>query len=44
MDTITIKTNGDIVFQTYNVANATQRHTFIPCLYFMKDFGDTPQQ
>lgn len=39
-----ISTNGNITFQIYNVPNTTNRHTFIPCLYFMKDFGDAPQQ
>ena len=41
-ESMEIQTNGTIVFTLYNVAGATQRHTIIPCLYFMKDFGDTP--
>lgn len=42
-ESVEIQTNGTLVFTLYNVANTTQRHTFVPCLYFMKDFGDTPQ-
>lgn len=40
---ITIDTNGDITFYLYGGANVNSRHTLIPCLYFMKNFGDTPE-
>lgn len=40
---IYIKTNGDVEFTAYCYANGgTIRIILSPCLYFMKDFGDTP--
>ena len=39
----TIKTNGDVEFNVYKIANGdSQRFTFINSLIFVKDFGDTP--
>lgn len=39
---ITIKTNGDIEF--YGTLNASpQQLWFMPCLYFIENFGDTPE-
>lgn len=39
---ISIRTDGTIVFNLYLGATGTNRSEFIPCLYFMKDFGDQP--
>ena len=42
---MTIKTTGTIEFEIWTTfTTANQRATFIPCLYFIKDFGDTPNQ
>lgn len=41
-ESIDIATNGTITLKLYMQANANSRHTFIPCLYFLSDFGDTP--
>lgn len=40
-EALIINTNGNIQFQLYGNANTQSRHTAIPCLYFMKNFGDT---
>lgn len=40
-ETLTIKTNGNIELLLYGNANENTRHTALPCLYFMKNFGDT---
>ena len=41
---ITIKTNGDIEMESSILNNtATIRFMLWPCLYFIKDFGDTPE-
>lgn len=39
---ITIKTNGDIVITFYGYNNETRRIMYLPCLYFVKNFGDIP--
>ena len=39
---ITFKTNGDIVITFYGYVNETRRIIFLPCLYFVKNFGDIP--
>lgn len=39
---ITFKTNGDIVITFYGYNNETRRIIFLPCLYFIKNFGDIP--
>lgn len=36
----TFKTNGDIVITFYGYVNETRRIIFLPCLYFVKNFGD----
>ena len=41
-ESIEIATNGTITLNLYMQANVNSRHTFIPCLYFISDFGDTP--
>ncbi len=44
---ITIKTNGNIELSLYVTGTGqsiVSRHTAMPCLYFMKNFGDTPSQ
>lgn len=40
---ITIKSNGDVEIEIYSYSGTTfERVILFPCLYFMKDFGDTP--
>lgn len=41
-ESLHIDTNGTITLLLYTGANIESRHTFIPCLYFLSDFGDTP--
>lgn len=41
-ESINIATNGTITLDLYMQANVNSRHTFIPCLYFLSNFGDTP--
>ena len=42
---VTIKTNGDVEYKfTSCPANGQLRLFLFPCLYFAKDFGDTPSQ
>ena len=41
-ESIDIATNGTITLQLFMGANVNSRHTFIPCLYFLSNFGDTP--
>lgn len=41
--TATIKTNGEIVISCYVPDNSSGLIVLFPCLYFNKDFGDTPQ-
>lgn len=38
----TFKTNGDIVITFYGYNNETRRIIYLPCLYFVKNFGDIP--
>lgn len=39
---LTLKTNGDIEISFYGYANETRRIIYLPCLYFVKNFGDIP--
>ena len=42
---LAIKTNGTIEFTMYaSGTSADQRANYLPCLYFVKDFGDAPNQ
>lgn len=36
------KTNGDIVITFYGYANEERKLIYVPCLYFVKNFGDIP--
>lgn len=40
-ESIDIATNGTITLKLDMAGNTESRHTFIPCLYFLSDFGDT---
>lgn len=40
---ITISTNGNIDILLYGYSSGNAVAILFPCLYFMKDFGDTPQ-
>lgn len=39
---LSIRTDGTIILNIYLGSTGTSRSEFLPCLYFMKDFGDVP--
>ncbi|MBO7696513.1 MAG: hypothetical protein J6T10_28130 [Methanobrevibacter sp.] len=40
--TATVKTNGDVVFNFPNIGQGDYYSFVMPCLYYIKDFGDIP--